>query len=174
MHFTNAFAAFLAVAVISASPLKQRTTATVLNDISVITTDVANLQAAISVFTGTEAQAAAIITAENNLSAELALATVDVDTTATFNTADSTRVTAAVTTLTPRYVTALGTLTAAEAIAVVGGFNAQFETSTSNLRTNTDAFFNALKAKVDAVEAAVVAADQVSIDAGFTAAIAAF
>lgn len=55
MHFSSAVTTFLAVSIASASPFK-RTTASVLNDISVITTDVANLQAAISLFTtGTQA-----------------------------------------------------------------------------------------------------------------------
>lgn len=53
MLFTNAVVAFLSVTVVSASPIQRRSAATVLADITVISSDIATLQTGVNAYTGT-------------------------------------------------------------------------------------------------------------------------
>lgn len=112
MQLTNTILLLLSSSLALALPISKRTAATVLSDISSISSDVATLTSDATAYTGSLLQSLALAITVDSLESAITTATSDATSSSTFTSAESDEILAAVTTLTPNIVTLLSDLDA--------------------------------------------------------------
>ncbi|KAH6722325.1 hydrophobic surface binding protein A-domain-containing protein [Leptodontidium sp. 2 PMI_412] len=164
---------FLATA-ISALTIGKRDTATILNDIAAINTNVQAVTTATNNYNGGILAAIPIVTAEGNLEAAIDQGTTDAQATPQGTSADSQSVIAAIDTLIPNIEASLTAIIAKKTQFAADGLTSTVYTTLGNLKVKTDAFSDALIAIASADTKDAGIAQKARIDSDFDAAIAAF
>ncbi|KAE8442791.1 hypothetical protein EG329_002824 [Mollisiaceae sp. DMI_Dod_QoI] len=157
-----------------ALPVTKRTAATILSDISNISSGVATLTSDATAFTGGLLQSLALATDVESLESSITTTTSDATSSSTFTDAESDKILAALTTLTPQIVTLLTDLDAKASTVSSAGYTSTVLSALKTLTTDTDALFAALKAKVDSTDAASLVTLQSKVDAAFATAVTTF
>ncbi|PVH84438.1 hydrophobic surface binding protein-like protein A, partial [Cadophora sp. DSE1049] len=161
---------FLATAV-TALTIGKRDTATILNDISIINSDVQALTTAANNYNGGILAAIPILTAQNNLEAAIDQGITDAQATSQQTSAESQSVIAAVDNLIPNIEASLAAIRAKKAQFAADGLTSTVQTSLTNLKAKTDTFSDALIAIASEDTKATGTAQKATIDADFDAAI---
>jgi hypothetical protein len=104
--------ALLGLTVVSCTPLVQRSAATVLTDLSTISSDLATLDTAVQAYAGGVNDALVIAQDENDLDTAINQATTDTKAASSFTVSESTSVVSAIATLTPKITSGLSHIAA--------------------------------------------------------------
>ncbi|KAK0107152.1 hypothetical protein ONS95_003858 [Cadophora gregata] len=164
---------FLATAV-TALTIGKRDTATILNDISAINSNVQTLTTAANNYNGGLLAAIPILTAQSNLGTAIDKGTTDARATPQLSSADSQSIVAAVDRLTPSVEASLTAIRAKKARFAADGLTTTVQNSLATLKTKTDTFSDALIAISSSDTKATGTAQKAKIDGYFNAAIADF
>jgi len=146
----------------------------VLSDIASISSDVATLTSDAGSYTGGLFQSLALAITVDSLESAITTATSDTTSSATFSSADSDSILAAVTALTPNILTLLSDLDGIASTIASAGYTSTVESALGTLTTDTNALFAALEAKVDSADSASLSTLQAEVDAAFATAVATF
>ncbi|KAG4437625.1 hypothetical protein IFR05_006886 [Cadophora sp. M221] len=159
---------------ISALTIGKRDTATILNDIAAIDTNVQAVTTAANNYNGGILAAIPIVTAEGNLETAIDQGTTDAQATSQQTSADSQSVIAAIDNLIPNIEASLAAITVKKPQFDADGLTATVQTTLGSLKAKTDAFSDALIAIASEDTKDAGTAQKARIDSDFDAAIAAF
>jgi len=152
----------------TAVPLGKRSTATILSDISTISGYVTTLQSDAASYTGSLLQSLSLVVTVDNLESALTSATSAVTSSSAFDTADSTSITSAVSTLEPKVVALLTALDGISSTIASAGYTSTVLSALKTIKTDTDDLFVALQAKATTSDAATLTTLQSDVDSAFT------
>jgi len=174
MLFTTVATTFLSLTLVSAAPLDRRTASKIVNDLELVSSDVATLQSTVDSFADTVTSEIEFESAMDNLNLALKSIITDTSANAPFITTDSTRLDGKMDLFSPTMVTAIKTLGAMAADFEAAGFTSTALADIELIQTDLDTYYNDLEILMDATDLPDIAALKTTLDKAFKNTIADF